>query len=45
MSYGFYLVGNMQQVIEAINTRSANEQEIQIFSAIADGMHENWKQR
>jgi len=28
---GFYLGGNMDQVIEAINTKSANKQEIQLF--------------
>ncbi|MEY3055935.1 MAG: hypothetical protein RLZZ614_462 [Bacteroidota bacterium] len=28
---GLYLGGNMKQVIEAINTKSANKQEIQIF--------------
>ena len=28
---GLYLGGNMKQVIEAINTRSANEQDIQLF--------------
>lgn len=28
---GLYLGGNMKQVIEAINTRGANKQEIQLF--------------
>jgi putative transcriptional regulator len=28
---GLYLGGNMKQVIEAINTKSANKQEIQLF--------------
>ena len=28
---GLYLGGNMEQVIEAINTRGANKQEIQLF--------------
>ena len=28
---GLYLGGNMDQVIEAINTRAANKQEIQLF--------------
>ena len=28
---GLYLGGNMGQVIEAINTRGANKQEIQLF--------------
>jgi putative transcriptional regulator len=28
---GYYLGGNMEQVIDAINTMSANEQEIQLF--------------
>jgi putative transcriptional regulator len=28
---GLYLGGNMEQVIEAINTKSANKQEIQLF--------------
>ena len=28
---GLYLGGNMEQVIEAINTRDANNQEIQLF--------------
>ena len=28
---GLYLGGNMEQVIEAINTRGANQQEIQLF--------------
>jgi len=28
---GLYLGGNMDQVIEAINTKSANKQEIQLF--------------
>ena len=31
MHNGLYLGGNMQQVIEAINTKCANELEIQIF--------------
>jgi len=31
MPNGLYLGGNMEQVIEAINTRSTNEQEIQLF--------------
>ncbi len=28
---GLYLGGNMEQVIEAINTESVNQQEIQLF--------------
>ena len=28
---GFYFGGNMEQVIEAINTKAAGEQEIQVF--------------
>ena len=28
---GLYLGGNMEQVIEAINTKAANQQEIQVF--------------
>jgi putative transcriptional regulator len=28
---GLYLGGNMEQVIEAINTKSTNKQEIQLF--------------
>ena len=31
MNSGFYLGGNMEQVIEAINTESATQEEIQIF--------------
>ncbi len=31
MPNGLYLSGNMQQVIEAINTMTTNKQEIQIF--------------
>jgi putative transcriptional regulator len=31
MTKGLYLGGNMNQVIEAINTRGVNNQEIQIF--------------
>ena len=31
VSNGLYLGGNMEQVIEAINTGSANQQEIQLF--------------
>jgi len=31
MNNGLYLGGNMEQVIEAINTRSATQEEIQIF--------------
>ena len=31
ISNGLYLGGNMEQVIEAINTRGANENEIQLF--------------
>ena len=31
VSNGFYLGGNMDQVIEAINTKTANNQEIQLF--------------
>jgi putative transcriptional regulator len=31
VSNGFYLGGNMEQVIEAINTKGANKQEIQLF--------------
>jgi len=31
LTNGLYLGGNMEQVIEAINTSSANDQEIQLF--------------
>ena len=31
ISNGFYLGGNMEQVIEAINIRGANQEEIQVF--------------
>ena len=31
ISNGLYLGGNMEQVIEAINTKAAGEQEIQVF--------------
>jgi putative transcriptional regulator len=31
MNNGFYLGGNMEQVIEAINNGSATQEEIQIF--------------
>ena len=31
ISNGLYLGGNMEQVIEAINNRDANQQEIQLF--------------
>lgn len=31
LSNGLYLGGNMEHVIEAINTRGANKQEIQLF--------------
>lgn len=31
ISNGFYLGGNMDQVIEAVNTNAANNQEIQLF--------------
>ena len=31
LTHGLYLGGNMEQVIEAINTSSTNDQEIQLF--------------
>jgi putative transcriptional regulator len=31
LTNGLYLGGNMEQVIEAINTSAANDQEIQLF--------------
>jgi putative transcriptional regulator len=31
MTNGLYLGGNMEQVIEAINTRAVNQQEMQVF--------------
>jgi putative transcriptional regulator len=31
MTNGLFLGGNMEQVIEAINTRAVNQQEMQVF--------------